>query len=103
MVHVRVVNLSVYGALIRTEGPSLVSGPIRIRLADAPETGWQEADVVRFEGSHEVGVRFACPCPPGFLSQAILGVDPRGFVRGDEETVDLGEMDSATWPRPVEN
>jgi hypothetical protein len=61
MVHVRVVNISVYGALVRIEGPFLVSGPIRIRLADAPETGWLEADAVRCEGSHEVAIRFASP------------------------------------------
>jgi hypothetical protein len=103
MVRARLINLSRDGALIRTEEPPRFAGKVWIRLAEAPEVGWLAAQAVRFEGSNEVGIRFGRRCPPAFLSQAILGVDPRGSVLGDEETVDLREMDSATWPGPEEN
>ena len=54
----RLLNISTGGALISTDRVIATSQRLMVRLENAADTDWVEAEVVRFERTHQVGIRF---------------------------------------------
>jgi hypothetical protein len=74
----RLLNVGPGGALIFVERVGEPNRPLWIRLERAPETGWIEADVARFERPQEIAIRFRAPCPLEFFLAVVLRADPGG-------------------------
>jgi hypothetical protein len=96
------VDFSTEGALILTDKVLILHQPIEVRIENAPETGWIEAEAVRFGRAKEVGIRFYHPCPRDFFSAAARGIDSARVAASDEETLYLDDV-ASEHPVPPEN
>jgi hypothetical protein len=97
----RLLNISIGGALICTDRVVATSQTVSMRLENAPETGWIEAEVVRFGRPSEVGIRFISPCRPLFVLAATSGPQPRlDDDTDDDATPFLGDVTPFIESRP---
>jgi hypothetical protein len=82
----RLLNVSTGGALICSDRIVATSQSFRIRLENAPETGWLDAEAVHFGRSNAVGIRFRSPCRSDFLMTAVLWSSSLKLATSDDET-----------------
>jgi hypothetical protein len=83
------LNVSASGALIRSDLGLATYGRFRILLHKVPELGWIDAEIVRFAGQSEAGVRFITPFSPEFVQSATTQREPVREV-SDRKTPNLG-------------
>ena len=91
----KLVNISHPWALILTDYVAVLREKLEVRLDDAPEIGWIEAEAVRFGQPHEVGIRFDRPCDHHVLEAAIGGVVHIGPRESDAEPTEASEPELA--------
>jgi hypothetical protein len=93
----RLINISSTGALIHTEQVPRFYQLLRFRLENAPEIGWVAADPVRYGQANEVGIRFARPFPPDFLSKSLSERNSAVTFLSEDESRSLIEDIVANW------
>ena len=92
MTRARLLNVGSGGALVETHALSPTDRVLQIGLVNAPDVGWLEARIVRFEHTNRVALRFNCEASPRFISAAISGSRP---------TQDGNQGEAAGWIETV--
>ncbi len=93
MSRARLLNVSLGGALIETHEIVTADRALNVGRENASELGSVDAEVVRFEPPHKMGIRFTSPYHPGFILAATLGIMPAPHASVIETTERIAEIE----------
>lgn len=72
----RLLNIGSGGALVETHALAPTDRVLQVGLVNAPDVGWLEAIIVRFEHTNRIALRFDPRASLDFISAAISGSKP---------------------------
>ena len=102
----RLLNIGSGGALVETHALAPTDRVLQVGLVNAPDVGWLEAIIVRFEHTNRIALRFDPRASLDFISAAISGSKPTRDGAQGEAPVQSGAVealsestDTGNWTR----